>query len=121
VERLASDRRCFPRTARITCKAEYNRVFTQGEKVRGGIFVCFILVNASEETRLGVIASRKVGRATARNRVKRLVREFFRLHRGRFPQGFQLVVVARATSAQAEGTTCMRELERMLARWMHHA
>lgn len=45
--------------------------------------------------RLGVVASRKVGPAVARNRAKRLVREVFRLHPEVFPAGLDVVVVVR--------------------------
>jgi ribonuclease P protein component len=49
----------------------------------------------SEVTRLGVVASRKVGPSVVRNRAKRLVREAFRLHPEVFPSGLDIVVVVR--------------------------
>jgi ribonuclease P protein component len=45
--------------------------------------------------RLGVVASRKVGNAVARNRAKRLVREAFRQNASAAPPGLELVVVVR--------------------------
>ena len=48
------------------------------------------------ETRLGITASRKVGGAVERNRAKRLVREFFRLHRAKLQPGSDIVVIVRA-------------------------
>jgi ribonuclease P protein component len=45
--------------------------------------------------RLGVVASRKVGPAVARNRAKRLVREAFRLHPEVFPRGLDVVIIVR--------------------------
>jgi ribonuclease P protein component len=50
---------------------------------------------ADEPPRLGVVASRKVGPAVARNRAKRLVREAFRLHPEVFPRGVDVVVIVR--------------------------
>lgn len=52
-------------------------------------------------TRLGVTVTRKIGNAVARNRIKRLVREVFRLHRARLPEGLDLVWVAKQQAAQA--------------------
>jgi ribonuclease P protein component len=52
-------------------------------------------VSADAPTRLGVVASRKVGGSVERNRCKRLVREAFRLHQGAFPPGIDVVVIVR--------------------------
>jgi ribonuclease P protein component len=79
--------------------------------------------NASLPARLGLVASRRVGPAVARNRAKRLVREWFR-HRAReLPDGIDLVVILRARAAslglgqvQAELDRALPELRRQAAR-----
>jgi ribonuclease P protein component len=48
------------------------------------------------ECRLGVTVSRKVGSAVERNKVKRRVREFFRLHRTKLQPAHDLLIIARA-------------------------
>ena len=116
----ASQRFFLPRVARITEKSEYQRVFSQGEKLWGRLFVCYVLVEAETERRLGLVVSRKVGGSVVRNRVKRHIREFFRLNRHCLTLGLQLVVVARANSASQDGNVCARELERMLGRHFSH-
>ncbi len=50
---------------------------------------------SSESARLGVTASRKVGNAVVRNRVKRLVREAFRCTRELWSPGLDLIVIVR--------------------------
>ena len=47
------------------------------------------------QTRLGVIASRRVGNAVVRNRGKRIIRRLFYKHRSLLPAGSQLVVILR--------------------------
>jgi ribonuclease P protein component len=55
-----------------------------------------IVVSAAEkEPRLGITVGRKVGSAVRRNRVKRRVREFFRIHREELQPAHDLVVIAR--------------------------
>ena len=54
-----------------------------------------IIVLASERQRLGVTVTRKVAGSVGRNRIKRLVRETYRLDRELFPASSDVVVVAR--------------------------
>ena len=49
----------------------------------------------SAEPRLGITASRRVGNAVARNRIKRVVREAFRATRDLWPPGCDVVVIVR--------------------------
>ena len=51
--------------------------------------------NSLPITRLGVVASRRVGNAVVRNRGKRIIRRLFYKHRSLLPAGSQLVVILR--------------------------
>jgi ribonuclease P protein component len=59
-------------------------------------FVLLVAPSAHPYPRLGITVSKQVGKAVRRNRVKRLVREVFRAHRGLLPPGSDIVVIARA-------------------------
>jgi len=60
--------------------------------------------------RLGVVASRKVGNAVARNRAKRLVREAFRQSASAAPPGLELVVIVRPGLEKLGAGEVAREL-----------
>ncbi len=86
----------FPRSRRIRKRAEFVRI--QDSPVRVTTRHLLMLLSRGgegEPARLGVVASRKVGPAVARNRAKRLVREAFRLHPEVFPAGLDVVIVVR--------------------------
>ena len=67
-------------------------------------------------TRLGVTVTRKVGNAVCRNRIKRLVREVFRLHRDRLQPGVDLVFVAKQQAADADFAAVLDDFEALIRR-----
>lgn len=72
--------------------------------------------NGPLPTRLGITVTRKIGNAVARNRIKRLVREVFRLHRARLPEGLDLVWVAKQQAAQASFADVLDDFEALARR-----
>lgn len=65
---------------------------------------------------MGITVSRRVGGAVVRNRVKRLIRESFRLQKQLFPAGFDLVLVAKAEAACASFMQISREVADLAGR-----
>lgn len=68
------------------------------------------------ETRLGLVVSRRVGGAVVRNRVKRLIREWFRRSRAALPPHVDLVVIARAPAAELDAAGLWTDLAATAAR-----
>ena len=103
----------LPKSARILTSAEYRRVTGPGKKTVSSCFLLFV-INSKDgtEPRLGMTVSRKVGNAVVRNRIKRTIREFFRLNRGRLTASFEGVVIPRPRA----GRTSSAELTKSLAK-----
>ena len=67
----------------------------QGQKHRTENFcTVFFLPNGLDRKRLGIIASKKIGNAVARNLVKRKIREVFRRTKGRIEPAMDIVIIS---------------------------
>lgn len=71
---------CLPKSARLLKPPEFRRVYDSGRRYDGRLMSVFVMPNGLDRHRLGITASRKLARrAVDRNRLKRLLREAFRL------------------------------------------
>jgi ribonuclease P protein component len=86
---------------RIRRKSDFAGLHRDGSRLRGGYFTLVFLKNGLDHSRLAVVASRKVGSAVARNRVKRRFRELFRRNKGLLREPLDLIVIARPESGEA--------------------
>ena len=72
----------LPKETRLAKRAEFLRVYEEGERIEGRFMTVFILPNGRDIQRVGITATKKaIGKAHDRNRAKRLLREAFRLSR----------------------------------------
>jgi ribonuclease P protein component len=62
-------------------RRDFERAYTSGVKINGRFMTLFAVANDVGRPRLGVAATRKMGRAVIRNRAKRRARELFRQHK----------------------------------------
>ena len=69
--------------------------------VANGLLVLYAKPNHSATNRVGITVSKKLGGAVVRNRVRRRLREVYRLNESRFLPGFDIVVVARSRAVSA--------------------
>lgn len=70
----------LPKSCLLTKPWQYNHVYTHGKRVRGNNVTFIFINNELSHDRLGLSISGK-RQATRRNRIKRLIREFYRLDR----------------------------------------
>jgi ribonuclease P protein component len=105
-------RRRFPKSARLLKRAEFRGVYDEGQRRNGSYFAVFFRPNGLAETRLGVTVPVRIGGAVIRNRVKRRIREAYRLNRERIPQGWDIVMNPR----EAAGRIAFRSLEKEMMR-----
>jgi ribonuclease P protein component len=89
------------REMRLRRRAEFLAVQSDGLKLHGRHVLALARKRSDPELvgRLGITVTKKVGNAVVRNRIKRLVREWMRLH-GWVPVGWDMVVVAKESAAR---------------------
>jgi ribonuclease P protein component len=91
----------LPSGRRLRRRAEFQRVFDGGRRAHGRYLTIVVRPSESAVTRLGIVASRKIGGAVRRNRAKRLIREIFRTEVS--PQrATDVVVIAKQAAVQAK-------------------
>jgi ribonuclease P protein component len=107
----------LPRQERLRKRVQFVAVQGRGKKHHTERFIVFVLPRGEKDSlapaRLGITVSKKVGVAVVRNRVKRLVREAFRRRKTLFPEGLDIVFVAKATAKTIELADVLREMERL--------
>lgn len=86
---------------RIRKKKDFLILYKKGNRYRGKYFTLIHLPSDSAFSRVGVVASRKVGSAVARNKVKRWMRELFRRNKGLLASPVDFLIVATAAMKEA--------------------
>lgn len=77
----------------------FRRLYSKGKSAVSPYLAVYIRRNGQAGNRLGITVSTKVGKAVVRNKVRRRIREIYRLHEGELRRGFDVVVVARVKAA----------------------
>jgi ribonuclease P protein component len=111
----------LPRAVRLRRRPEFLAVQDRGRRVSARYFTVIAAPGPVGHDRLGITASRRVGGAVVRNRIKRQVRELFRCQPPADPArraraGLDIVVIARGEAAGAPFAALRAEFERALER-----
>ena len=80
---------------------DFQNVYKNGLSKANKLLVMYVLDNGSNENRLGISVSKKVGNSVVRHHLTRLVRESYRRNEEMFNSGLDIVVVARANAKEA--------------------
>ena len=89
----------FKKDDRILKRSEFLDLTRSGRKLQNDCFIAFFKPGRFDSPRLGITVTRKVGKAAQRNRIKRLVRDYFRLNRQHLNQNWDINIVAKKKAA----------------------
>lgn len=74
---------------------DFQRVYRKGKSYANKYLIMYVLKQDTQENRVGISVSKKVGNSVVRHRLTRLIRESYRLNENRFVRGLDIVVIAR--------------------------
>ena len=77
---------------------DFQTVYRQGTSYANKYLVMYVKENGTNENRIGISVSKKVGNSVVRHHLTRLVREAYRLHEEAFLCGRDMIVIARVTA-----------------------
>lgn len=101
----------FEKADRILKRSDFVTIANHGRKLQNDVFIAVVLPGRSERSRLGITVTRKVGGAVKRNRIKRLVREFFRRNDFRHNGIWDLNIIAKKKAAELPSNMIFSALE----------
>jgi ribonuclease P protein component len=104
----------MPKQERLTKRAQYTSVYREGKSWADSLLVMRALPNGLDLSRCGLAVSRKVGKATVRNRVRRRLREILRLTL--LKPGWDIVFIARMPAADASYAELKKSVEYLVSR-----
>ena len=79
---------------------DFQLIYDCGNSYANKYLVMFIKENNSQTNRIGISVSKKVGNSVIRHRVKRLIKESYRLQEEMFNSGLDIVIIARVTAKE---------------------
>jgi len=103
----------FTQAERFHHRRDYLRAQAQGKRLHTRYFGVVLAPMAASHPRLGLVVTRRLGKAVERNRVKRVLREFFRRHKTGLP-AVDLVIMAKKGAAALAYHQVEEELGRLL-------
>jgi ribonuclease P protein component len=97
----------LPKRNRLTRSRDFGRIRRFGRSSRSQLMALYVLRTPSADLRVGFSVSKRIGKATIRNHVKRLMREAVRQELRSLRPGLDMVLIARPAAA----TATYREIE----------
>ena len=86
---------CLPKKVRLLKRAQFLTLSKQGKKVYTDCFIANVLKETAQNNRIGITVSKKVGNAVERNRIKRIIREYFRHNKENISGPKDISIIAR--------------------------
>ena len=85
----------LPRSRVLKKKKDFQAVYSRGKSYANRFLVLYVFRSNGFQGKVGFAAGKKLGNAVKRNRIKRLLRESYRMHQSEIEEGVSLLLVGR--------------------------
>jgi len=107
---------CFPKKERLTKKADFKKLTKDSKRISNKEFIFLFSKTTNNIVRIGLTVSRKVGTASTRNRIKRLIREYYRQNKHRLDKACDINIIAKKDAACLSNNQIVNSLQNMFDR-----
>lgn len=105
---------------RILKRREFFALSETGQRIQNELFIAVYAPNQLGRSRIGITVTKKVGPAVTRNRIKRLVREYFRLNRHHIVGNWDINIIAKKQVADITTQQTNQSLQNIFTRILSH-
>ena len=105
----------FPKSERLLNRKDFVNSNRFGKKRHTKHFLVIFRQNSLGISRIGITTSKKTGNAVKRNRIKRLLREYFRLNKHNLCQGYDIIIIAKKGADELALREAKEELNEIIS------
>ena len=106
----------FKKSDRLLRHSEFVKLSNAGRSIQNSFFIVAYYSNGRNHSRIGITASRRVGNAVTRNRLKRIIREFFRVNRDCIIGCMDINIIAKKNAANLSYQQASQSLKALFSR-----
>ena len=104
----------LPEVNRLRQRRDFKRIYQRGKSLALPCFVLYWYKNPKNETRIGFSVSKKIGKAVARNHLKRRLRAIAKEQLTKFPSGYDYIFIVRTAAVTADYAALSKQLVQAL-------